>query len=60
MLFMLEHAPLNAWQADVLSIIRDEAYYFAPQAQTKIMNEGWASYWHSHDHDPARARPRPT
>ncbi len=27
--------------------MRDEAYYFAPQAQTKIMNEGWASYWHS-------------
>lgn len=47
MLFILEHAPLNAWQADVLAIIRDEAYYFAPQAQTKIMNEGWASYWHS-------------
>jgi stage V sporulation protein R len=47
MLFLLEHAPLNGWQADVLSIIRDEAYYFAPQAQTKIMNEGWASYWHS-------------
>jgi len=47
MLFVLEHAPLNAWQTDVLSIIRDEAYYFAPQAQTKIMNEGWASYWHS-------------
>ncbi len=39
--------PLNAWQADVLSILRDEAYYFAPQGQTKIMNEGWASYWHS-------------
>jgi len=47
MLFLLEYAPLNAWQADVLSIIRDESYYFAPQAQTKIMNEGWASYWHS-------------
>jgi stage V sporulation protein R len=47
MLFLLEHAPLKAWQLDVLSIIRDEAYYFAPQAQTKIMNEGWASYWHS-------------
>ena len=47
MLFVLENAPLNAWQTDVLSIIRDEAYYFAPQAQTKIMNEGWASYWHS-------------
>ena len=47
LLFLLEHAPLEPWQADVLSIIRDEAYYFAPQAQTKIMNEGWASYWHS-------------
>ena len=55
MLFILDHAPLKPWQVDVLSIIRDEAYYFAPQAQTKIMNEGWASYWHSHDHDPARA-----
>ena len=47
LLFLLEHAPLTPWQADVLSIVRDEAYYFAPQAQTKIMNEGWASYWHS-------------
>ena len=47
MLFVLENAPLKPWQADVLSIIRDEAYYFAPQGQTKIMNEGWASYWHS-------------
>ncbi|MBP89681.1 MAG: SpoVR family protein [Planctomycetaceae bacterium] len=47
MLFVLEHAPLKPWQLDVLSIIRDEAYYFAPQAQTKIMNEGWATYWHS-------------
>jgi stage V sporulation protein R len=47
MLFVLQHAPLKPWQLDVLSIIRDEAYYFAPQAQTKIMNEGWASYWHS-------------
>lgn len=47
MLFVLEHAPLKPWQLDILSIIRDEAYYFAPQAQTKIMNEGWATYWHS-------------
>lgn len=45
--FLLEHAPLEQWQHDVLAIIRDEAYYFAPQAQTKIMNEGWASYWHT-------------
>ena len=47
MLFLLEHAPLKPWQLDVLSIIRDEAYYFAPQGQTKIMNEGWATFWHS-------------
>jgi len=45
--FLLHHAPLEKWQRDVLGIIRDEAYYFAPQGQTKIMNEGWASYWHS-------------
>ena len=47
LLFLIEHAPLKPWQRDILSIVRDEAYYFAPQAQTKIMNEGWASYWHS-------------
>lgn len=47
LLFLLEHAPLKSWQHDILSIIRDEAYYFLPQGQTKIMNEGWASYWHS-------------
>jgi stage V sporulation protein R len=47
LLFLLEHAPLKSWQHDILAIIREEAYYFAPQGQTKIMNEGWASYWHS-------------
>lgn len=45
--FLLRHAPLEDWQADILGIIRDEAYYFAPQGMTKIMNEGWATYWHS-------------
>lgn len=45
--FLLEQAPLEAWERDVLAVIRREAYYFAPQAQTKIMNEGWATYWHS-------------
>ncbi len=45
--FLLNCAPLQRWQQEVLSIIREEAYYFTPQAQTKIMNEGWASYWHS-------------
>ena len=45
--FLVQHAPLDPWEADILSIIREEAYYFLPQMQTKIMNEGWASYWHS-------------
>lgn len=47
LLFLMMNAPLKNWQQDVLSIIRTEAYYFAPQGMTKIMNEGWASYWHS-------------
>ncbi len=47
LLFLMEHGRLKGWQHDVLGIIREESYYFAPQAQTKIMNEGWASYWHS-------------
>lgn len=45
--FLLRHAPLEDWQADLLDIVRDEAYYFAPQGMTKIMNEGWATFWHS-------------
>jgi len=45
--FLLSHAPLENWQQDILDILRDEAYYFAPQGMTKIMNEGWASYWHA-------------
>jgi len=45
--FLMHFAPLKNWQQDIISIIRDEAYYFAPQGMTKIMNEGWASYWHS-------------
>ena len=35
------------WQRDVLEILRTEAYYFAGQKMTKVMNEGWASYWES-------------
>jgi len=45
--FLIENAPLNPWERRLLNIVRDEAYYFAPQGQTKILNEGWATYWHS-------------
>ena len=47
LLFLLNYAPLKRWQHTILEIVRDEAYYFAPQGMTKIINEGWASYWHS-------------
>lgn len=45
-LFVAEHGQLKDWQREILKMLREEAYYFAPQLQTKIMNEGWASYWH--------------
>jgi stage V sporulation protein R len=45
--FLLHHAPLQDWQSDCLDIVREEAYYFAPQAMTKILNEGWACWVHS-------------
>ncbi|MBT7610968.1 MAG: SpoVR family protein [Bacteriovoracaceae bacterium] len=47
MAYLINHAPLEEWETDVLGILRDEAYYFLPQRMTKIINEGWASYWHS-------------
>lgn len=45
--YLAEHAPIEDWQRDVLRMVRAEALYFAPQRMTKIMNEGWASFWHS-------------
>ena len=42
LLFLLDYAPLERWQRTILEIIRDEAYYFAPQGMTKVINEGWA------------------
>ncbi|MCA1596319.1 MAG: SpoVR family protein [Chloroflexi bacterium] len=45
--FLATHSPqLEDWQRDVVFIVRSEMLYFVPQMQTKIMNEGWASYWH--------------
>ncbi|MHB1132455.1 MAG: SpoVR family protein [Chloroflexota bacterium] len=48
LLYVLEHAPsLSDWQRDVVDIVRAEMLYFLPQMRTKIMNEGWASFWHA-------------
>lgn len=45
--FLLDEAPLEDWERDVLDVVRSEAYYFLPQRLTKIMNEGWAVFWHT-------------
>lgn len=39
-------ASLEDWQRDIMTMLHDEMLYFWPQMETKIMNEGWASYWH--------------
>ncbi len=47
LLFVRDHNPyLSEWEKDLLTIVHEEAQYFIPQIETKIMNEGWASYWH--------------
>lgn len=45
--FIRDHNPhLRDWEKDLLTIAHEEAQYFIPQMETKIMNEGWASLWH--------------
>jgi stage V sporulation protein R len=34
------------WQLDIFDIMHRESLYFIPQIKTKILNEGWASFWH--------------
>jgi stage V sporulation protein R len=47
LLFIRDHNPLLAeWEKDLLTIVHEQGRYFVPQIETKIMNEGWASYWH--------------
>jgi stage V sporulation protein R len=47
LLFIAEYnSYLAEWQRDLLRIVHTQAAYFLPQIETKIMNEGWASFWH--------------
>ena len=39
-------ATLEDWERELLQFALEDAEYFMPQIRTKIMNEGWASYWH--------------
>ena len=44
--FISEYGRLEEWQKNILRIVKRETQYFLPQIETKIMNEGWASFWH--------------
>ncbi|HFE38344.1 MAG TPA: SpoVR family protein [Gammaproteobacteria bacterium] len=45
--FIEKNAPLlEPWQREIVRIVRKIAQYFYPQKQTKVMNEGWATFWH--------------
>lgn len=51
MQFIMDHSEFinrdeNLWMKTVMQIVRNTSMYFQPQIRTKIMNEGWASYWH--------------
>ncbi|MBA4602806.1 SpoVR family protein [Thermoactinomyces mirandus] len=47
LMFLMENSRImEDWHQDILTIVRNEMLYFWPQLETKIMNEGWASYWH--------------
>lgn len=49
--YLLAYSPFlnqdeNAWMKSVIHVVRNTSLFFQPQIRTKIMNEGWASYWH--------------
>lgn len=49
--YIRDHSPFlnkeeNLWIKSVMNIVRNTSLYFSPQMRTKIINEGWASYWH--------------
>ncbi|TGU74384.1 SpoVR family protein [Geomonas terrae] len=51
MKFLIENSEFlardeNQWMRSVLEVVRKTSIFFQPQIRTKIMNEGWASYWH--------------
>ena len=44
--FIINYGHLEEWEKTILKIVKRETEYFIPQIETKIMNEGWASYTH--------------
>ncbi len=47
--FLEKHAPnMPQWKREIIRIVRKMAQYFYPQIQTKVMNEGFATFMHYH------------
>jgi len=51
--YIIQYSPFlkqdeNEWIKSVIHIVRKTSLYFQPQIRSKIMNEGWASYWHEY------------
>ncbi|OQX24653.1 MAG: SpoVR family protein [Desulfobacteraceae bacterium IS3] len=49
--FLMDHSDFlnkeeNEWIKSIMQVVRKTSVFFQPQIRTKIMNEGWASYWH--------------
>jgi len=44
--FIIKYGDMEEWEKSLLEFVRQETAYFLPQIETKIMNEGWASFWH--------------
>ncbi len=49
--YLMDHSDFinkeeNRWMKQVMQVVRNTSLFFQPQIRTKIMNEGWASYWH--------------
>ncbi len=47
--FILENSSkIKGWQEDILSVIANQWHFLAHQRRTKVVNEGWATFVHSH------------
>lgn len=43
---IINNSKLEKWERDILKIVKKESMYFTSQIETKIINEGWASFCH--------------
>lgn len=54
--FIEKYAPsLPSWKREVIRIIRKISQYFYPQSQTKVLNEGYATFTHYYIMEKMRA-----